>query len=201
MIKRGLREVRSLRADKMTGCIAQRNIFGEVESLPPIDDLAVSVVRIFGTERRPADQTFKHDGSNGPPVTAECVAFASKNLGCNIIRGSDCGVGHLAARFSPRVDLASIAYSEVDLIETDRMPIIFWLRRRTFEKLLVVRILVLYLEACGQSKVGKLDMPTCVEKDVVWFDVPFSTVSSVYHMHYCQTTASPGLGAAGVCRG
>lgn len=94
--KRELRETRSLRANEMTGSIPQRNIFGEVESLTPVDDLAVSVVGIFGTERWPADQTFKHDGSHRPPVAAESVAFTGENLRCNVIGGSDGGVGHLS---------------------------------------------------------------------------------------------------------
>lgn len=80
----------------MTGGVTQWNILREVESLTPVDDLAVGVMRIFGAERGPADQTFEHNGSNGPPVAAESVAFARKNLRGDVIRGSDGGVGHLS---------------------------------------------------------------------------------------------------------
>ena len=92
----GMDEIGTLRANQMTGSIAERNIFGEVESLTPIDDLAVSVVGIFGAERWPADQTFEHDGPDRPPVTAECVPFTGENLRCNVIGSSDCGICHLS---------------------------------------------------------------------------------------------------------
>ena len=39
----------------MTGGVTQGNILREVESLTPVDNLAVGVVRIFGAERGPAD--------------------------------------------------------------------------------------------------------------------------------------------------
>ena len=91
---RRLKETKSLRANEITGSISQRNVLRKVERLAPIDDLTICVVRIFGTERGPADQTLEHDGSNRPPVTAECVAFAGEDLGRNVIGRSNGRVGH-----------------------------------------------------------------------------------------------------------
>lgn len=75
-------------------CMTERDIFRKVKSFAPIDDLAVGVMRVFGAEGRPADETFEHDGSDGPPVTAERIAFAGEDLGCDVVGGSDGGVGH-----------------------------------------------------------------------------------------------------------
>lgn len=41
-----------------------------------------------------------------------------------------------------------------------------------FEELLIIRVLMLSVEACAEAKVGKLDVPFRIKKDVVWFDVP-----------------------------
>lgn len=46
-------------------------LLGEVQRLTPINDFAVGVMGVFGTERRPADEAFEHDGSNRPPITGK----------------------------------------------------------------------------------------------------------------------------------
>lgn len=109
----------------MPCCIAKGDIVGEVESFAPIDNLSVGIVRVFSAERRPADQALKHDGANGPPVAAERVAFAGKDLRSDVVRRSDCRVCHNAARFTPCVDLIAVADCEVDLIDVDGMAVVF----------------------------------------------------------------------------
>lgn len=101
----------------MTGSFAKSNVFREIERFAPIDNFAVSVVRVFGAERGPADETLEHDGADGPPVAAEGVAFTGEDFGSDVVRCSDCRVGHDATGFAPGVDLAAVADSEVDLIE------------------------------------------------------------------------------------
>lgn len=92
--------------------------------LLPIDDLAVGVVGLFGTERWPADQTLEHDGANRPPVTAEGITCAGEDLWGNVVRGANCRVSEDAAGFAPGVDLGTVAYSQVDLVERDRLSVI-----------------------------------------------------------------------------
>ena len=82
----------------------------------PVDDFAVGVVGVFGAEGGPADEAFEHDCSHGPPITAEGVATAGEDLGCDVIWGSHRGVGEDAAGFAPSVDLGAVADCEVDLV-------------------------------------------------------------------------------------
>lgn len=78
----------------MTGSFAEYNVFRKVESFTPIDDLSVRIMRVFGAERRPANETFEHDGSDRPPVAGEGVSFAGKDFRCNVVGGSDSRVSH-----------------------------------------------------------------------------------------------------------
>ena len=98
--------------------IKQGIVFGEIQCLPPIDNLSVSVMGILGTEGRPADQTLKHDSSDGPPITTEGVALASEDLRCDVVGGTNRGVSDATTRLTPRIDL-SAAHGEIDLIERD----------------------------------------------------------------------------------
>ena len=103
--------------------IEQGIIFRKIQCLLPVDNLSVSVMGILSTEGRPADQALKHDGSDGPPVTAEGVALASKDLRGNVIRGTNGRVSDTPTRLTPRVDL-SAAHSKIDLIQRDRVAIV-----------------------------------------------------------------------------
>lgn len=129
----GLKRGVGLPADEMASCFAQGNVIGEVEGFAPVDDFTVRIVRVFGAEGRPADQAFEHDGAYRPPIAAERVAFASEDLGCNVVGRPDCGIRHDAARFAPGVDLVAIADGEVDLIDVDGVAVIFGFRGGTFQ--------------------------------------------------------------------
>lgn len=48
---------------EMFGHSADLDIVGEVEGLLPADNLPVDVLPVFCAERRPADETFEHDGA------------------------------------------------------------------------------------------------------------------------------------------
>lgn len=98
---------------------AKLNILREVEGLSPVDNLSVGIMGIFGTERRPADLTFKHDRTQTPPVTVCRVTSTGENFRRNVVRSTNCGIGHNTTRFSPIVDNASIADSQVNLVEAD----------------------------------------------------------------------------------
>ena len=124
-VRRGKGKSHSLPADKVTGCIAKCNIFREIERFTPVDDFAVGVVRILGTEGRPADETFEHDCANGPPIAAECIPFSGEDFRGDVIRCSDCRVRHDATGFAPCVDLTTVADGEVYLIKVDRCTVVF----------------------------------------------------------------------------
>lgn len=81
-------------ADEMTSSFAEYNVFRKVESFAPVDDFAVRIMRVFGAERRPADETLEHDGSNRPPVAGEGVSFAGEDFRCNVVGCSDSRIGH-----------------------------------------------------------------------------------------------------------
>ena len=102
---------------------AQRDVFREVKGVWPVDDLAVRVVGIFGTEGRPAHKAFEHDCAGGPPVAGEGIALAAEDLGCDIVGSPNGRIGHNAARFTPGVDLGAVANGKVDLVEGYRVAI------------------------------------------------------------------------------
>ena len=141
---------------------AQWDVFREVEGVLPVDDLAVRIVRIFGTERRPADETLEHNCASRPPVAGEGVALAAENLRGDVVRRSDSRVSHDATGFTPGIDLGAVANGEVDLVEGDRVAVAGPIGG-AFEELLVVRILVLCMESSRQTEIGELDVATAVE--------------------------------------
>ena len=110
----------------MAGGVRDCNVFWEVKGLAPVDNLSVGVVRVFGAEGWPADQTFEHDGPNGPPVAAERVPVAREDLRRDIIRRPNGRVCHDSSRLAPGVDLAAIAHRKIDLIEIDRGAVVLW---------------------------------------------------------------------------
>lgn len=82
---------------------SQGIIFREVQCLLPVDNLSIGVMGVLGTERGPAYQALKHDGSNGPPVTAEGVALAIEDFGSDVVGGANGGVSEATPRLAPCV--------------------------------------------------------------------------------------------------
>lgn len=115
--------------------------------MSPIDNLAVRVVAIFGTEWRPADQALEHDGSQTPPIAVKAVSVAGKDLGCDVVRGSDGGVRHQPSTPTPVVDLRTVGDGQVDLVDGDRVTIA-WTVGLALQQLLVVVVIVELVEAC-----------------------------------------------------
>lgn len=113
----------------MLGLGPKLNVLGEIQRFLPRYNLAVRIMRILRTERRPTDNTLEHDGAQRPPITFVGVPLTAKDLGRDVIRRSDCRVGHDAPRFTPRVDLSAVAHCEVDLIEGDGVAVARFARR------------------------------------------------------------------------
>ncbi len=80
-------------------------------------------MRIFGTERRPAHQTLKHDCASGPPITRESITLATKDFRSDVIWSPNCGIGHNATGLAPSVDLRSIANGKIDLVKGDGVAV------------------------------------------------------------------------------
>ena len=157
-----------LRSYEIFGVFAQRDVFGEVKGVGPVNDLAVGVMRVLGAERRPADKTLEHDCAGGPPVAREGVALAAENLGRDVVWSSDRGVGHDAAGLTPGVDLRAVADRKVDLVNGDGVTVAR-LVGRAFQELLIIGVFMLRVEAGGKTKICKFDVAASVEEDVVWF--------------------------------
>lgn len=62
---------------------------GEVEVARPVDNLAIRLVRLVGTERGPANQALEHDGANGPPIAAVVVTPATEDLRGDVVGRAD----------------------------------------------------------------------------------------------------------------
>lgn len=118
---------------------------------------------VFGAEGWPANQTFEHDGTYGPPVAAKRVPLASEDFRSDVIGRSDSRVGEDAARFTPRIDLTSIADGEIYLVQGDRIAIFLFLIGGSLEKLLVVRVFVYFMEAGRKTKICELNVAAFIE--------------------------------------
>lgn len=134
-----------LRANQTFGFSAERDFVREVQGVGPVNDLTVRIVGVFGAERGPTDQAFEHNGPHGPPVAAEGIASAAKDLRCDVIWSAHRGICHNAARLAPGVDLNPIADGQVDLVKRDRVPVAR-LAGRPLQQLLVVGVLMLGME-------------------------------------------------------
>jgi hypothetical protein len=121
-----LEEVSTLPANEVLGLGTKRDIVREVQRLAPVYDLPVRIVAILGAEWWPADETLEHDGSEGPPIAVKRIAVLSEDLGCNVIRRADSRVRHQPTRSPPVVDNATVAHSQVDLVNCNRVPIPSW---------------------------------------------------------------------------
>lgn len=130
--------------------------------LRPLNNLAVRVDSLLSAEWRPSNQTFEHDGSNGPPITAIVITLARENLRCNVIGRSYSGIGKLATRFSPGVDLGSVGNGELDFVNGDRVPVVSTRLLRAAHQLLVVRRLVFLVEPSRETEVSQLDVTSSV---------------------------------------
>lgn len=111
---------------------AEHYVLREVQCVFPIDDLAIRIVRVLCTEWRPTDQAFEHDCSYGPPVATKGIALATEDLRRDVVGRPNRRIGHYAARFAPRVDLATVADGKVDLVKGNGVAVPR-LVRRTFQ--------------------------------------------------------------------
>ena len=94
--------------------------------------------------------------------------MATEDLGSNIIGGANSRICHDSSRLSPVIDCATIADSEVDLVEIHGIAV-SWPTRLSLEQLLVIGIVMKLVEASRQTKVSKFDMATTIQQYVVWF--------------------------------
>ena len=72
----------------------------------------------------PADETFEHDGTDRPPIATEVVSLAAEDLWCDVVGCTNSGVGQLATRLSPSVDLCAVADGQLNLIHVHRVSVI-----------------------------------------------------------------------------
>lgn len=163
-------------ANKILGLSTKLDIVWEVERLAPVDDLAVGVMLVLGTERWPSDLALEHNRTQGPPIAVEGVAGSSEDLWCDVVWRSDGGIGHDAAGFAPVVDDGAVADGQVDLVEVDGHAVARLVCRLSWlgEKLSVVGVVMHLVESCGQSEIGQLDVPAAIKQDVVRLNVTAS---------------------------
>lgn len=134
---------------------------------------------VLSTEWRPAHQTLEHDGPQTPPITVECVAVPREDLRGNVVGGSNGRIRHEPSASSPVVDLGTVRYSQVDLVQGNRVTIARPVRL-SLQELLVIIIVVELVEARGQTEISELDMTTAVEENIVGLDISELDVSRLY---------------------
>lgn len=159
-------------SDENLSFVAQLLVWWEAEIFGPVHDLAVGVVWLFGTERRPADQTLKHDCTHTPPIAAFVISLTAKDLRSDVVRRTNRRICELSARLAPGVDLVAVRYRQLDLINADGVTVLadrfgsVWRH-----ELLIIRCCVLFGEAGGKTEISQFDVPTTVKEDVVWLDI------------------------------
>lgn len=116
--------------------------------MPPVHNLAVSIMAVLGAEGGPSDKTLKHDSSKRPPIAIVCVTVAGEDFRSDIVRGTDSRVCHQPAGASPVIDLRSVADSQVNLVKRNRVAITRSVRF-PLQELLVVVVIVELVEASG----------------------------------------------------
>lgn len=156
----------------MLGLATQLLVRREGEVSRPVDNLAVGIVRLLGTEWGPTDEALEHDGAYTPPITALVVAFAAEDLGGDVIRSADSGVRKLPAGLAPGVDLVAVGDRQLDLVDADRVAVLVdGLRAVRRHELLIVRRSVLLGEASRETEVSELNVSASVQEDIVGLDV------------------------------
>jgi len=76
-------------------------IWWELQIMSPVDNLVIRVIVLFTTEWRPANETFKHDRAQRPPITRIIVTFSREHLWRNVVRSTNGGVSKLPSILSP----------------------------------------------------------------------------------------------------
>ena len=78
---------------------------------------------ILCTKRGPSNLTFEHNRSKTPPVAVVRITMTAEDLGRNIVRSADSRVCHHSSGLSPIIDDTAVADSEINLVETDGIPV------------------------------------------------------------------------------
>lgn len=180
----------------------QLNIIWEVQALPPVHNLAIRVVAVFGAERRPADQALEHDCSQAPPIAVETVPMAREDLGRDIIGCANRRVRHQSPAPSPVVNLCAIRNRQVDLVDGNGRTVA-GLVRLALQKLLVIVVVMQLVETSRQTEISQLDMTTAVQKNVVGLDVSAVCISPVQDHMRCSRPhlwIKPSLWTASMAR-
>ena len=69
------------------------NIIGDYEVMQPVNNFLVRFVGCLRAKRWIANEAFKHDRAERPPIALTAIPLLQKDLGCNVIWCSDSRVG------------------------------------------------------------------------------------------------------------
>jgi hypothetical protein len=116
--------VKIIPSNEVLCIMAELLVWGEVQVTRPIHNLPIRIVSLLSTEWWPADQTFEHDCTKRPPITAEIIALTAEDLRSDVVRSTNSRVGELSSRLTPCVYLLTIADRELNLIKIDRGSVV-----------------------------------------------------------------------------
>lgn len=100
-----------------------------------------------------------------------------EDLGRDVVRCADGGVGHEATGLAPSVDLVAVGHGEMDCVDHHRVAstrVVLLLAGgvgAAFEETLVVVLVVCFVESGREAEVGELDVTIFIDEDVVGFDI------------------------------
>ena len=84
--------VEDLPPNHILGLSTQSNILRKPKLILPINNFPIRIMRILRTERRISNQTFKHDGSQRPPITFLTITLLEENFRSDVIRCTNCRI-------------------------------------------------------------------------------------------------------------
>ena len=125
---------------------------------------------IFSTERGPSNLTLKHNRAKTPPVTVMRVAMTAEDLRGNVVWSTNSRISHESSGLSPVIDNATVADSEVDLVEVYGIAICRSVGL-SLKKALVVRVIVELMETSGKTEISQFNMTASIKQDVVRFNI------------------------------
>lgn len=89
--------------------------------------------------------------------------MSTENFRGNVIRCTDSRVCHNTPRSTPVVNDSSVADSQIDLVEINRVAVTRLWCRLALQKLLVVRVVMEAMKTGRQAEIGELDMSAPIQ--------------------------------------
>ncbi|KAH3665500.1 hypothetical protein OGAPHI_003686 [Ogataea philodendri] len=118
-------------------------------------------------------------------ITTTCLAvtLVQKDLGSNIVWSTDRGIRHKSSGLTPCLHLLTVGHGEINRVHQNRVSAVVKTTDSAgvvlIQQLFVIIGVVSLVEPCGKTKVGKLDMSSHIDQNVIGLDVSMNEAQSM----------------------